>query len=79
MIFKSKKSSGHGCDYFNKTGFEFEEIIADYQAIKLTDPNNEMFMLLKQILGNNFVSFLDKRCGVINGKKATGSELYNNK
>ena len=30
---KAPRSAGHGCDYFNKNGYDFEEIIADYQAI----------------------------------------------
>lgn len=41
---------------------ETEEIIADYQAINLIDLNNKYFLLLKQILGENFVAFLDSRC-----------------
>lgn len=62
IAIKSKKASGHGCKYFYDTGYQFEEILADYQAIKLTDPNNDLFALLKEIIGDKFVSFLDQRC-----------------
>lgn len=75
---KSFKSSGHGCDYFNKNGYDFEEIIANYQTIKIIDPNNRLFILLKQILGDRFVSFLDDRCETINGEKSFKIDLNNN-
>ncbi len=60
--FKTKKTFGHGCEYFSSSDYQFEEILANYQAIKLIDPNNELFALLKNIIGNDFVSFLDERC-----------------
>lgn len=75
---KSSKSAGHGCEYFEKTGYEFEEIIANYQAIKMIAPNNQLFLLLKQILGDDFVSFLDERCQLIIGQKPQIVENNNN-
>ena len=75
---KSSKSAGYGCNYFDKKGFEYEEIIANYQAIKILDPNNRLLMLLKQILGDRFVSFLDDRCKLINGEKIFTIDLNNN-
>ena len=65
---KAQKTAGHGCEYFSDSGYQFEEILADYQAIKLTDPNNELFVLLKSILGTEFVAFLDQRCNKICGQ-----------
>ncbi len=65
---KAQKTAGHGFEYFSNSGFQFEEILADYQAIKLTDPNNELFVLLKNILGTEFISFLDQRCNEICGQ-----------
>lgn len=59
---KSQKSAGHGCQYFSITKYQFEELLADYQTIKLICPNDELFLLLKKILGEEFVAFLDKRC-----------------
>lgn len=75
---KAPRSAGHGCDYFNKNGYDFEEIIADYQTIKMLAPNNQIFILLKQILGNKFVAFLEDRCEIINGKKVFGLDSNNN-
>lgn len=65
---KSKPASGHGCEYFHTTSFQFEEILADYQAIKLTDSKNELFVLLKDILGIKFICFLEQRSNEICGK-----------
>ncbi len=62
---KSKKSSGHSYEYFSNTHYQFEEILANYCAIKLTNPNNNLFEILKNIIGNEFVSFLDQRCSEI--------------
>ena len=62
---KAPKTAGHGCEYFSNSGNQFEEILADYQAIKLTDPNNELFISLKNILGPEFITFLDQRCNEI--------------
>ena len=64
---KAPKTAGHGCEYFNSTNNNFEEVIANYLAIKLTDPNNELFVMLKNILGNEFVLFLEQRCNEISG------------
>lgn len=75
---KSSKGAGHGCTYFDETGLEFEEILADYQAIKMIAPNNRLFILLKQILGDSFVSFLDDRCRLINGENIIEIEFDNN-
>lgn len=75
---KSPRSAGHGCDYFNKTGYEFEEIIANYQAIKMLAPNNQIFILLENILGDKFVAFLEDRCEFINGKKVFELDHNNN-
>lgn len=74
---KASKSAGHGCEYFNKTGYEFEEIIADYQAIKLIAPDNQLFMYLQQILGNDFISFLDNTCLLINGQSIINERSNN--
>ena len=68
IAIKAQIASGHGCDYFSYNGFQFEEILADYLAIKLTDPNNELFVLLKNILGIDFIDFLDQRCYEICGQ-----------
>ena len=68
IAIKSQKASGHSCEYFSNSGYQFEEILADYQAIKLTDPNNDLFVLLKNIIGDGFISFLDQRCSEICGK-----------
>ena len=68
VAIKAKKTAGHGCEYFSDSGYQFEEILADYLAIKLTDPNNALFMSLKSILGTEFVTFLDKRCNEICGQ-----------
>lgn len=76
-VVKAAKTAGHGCEYFSNSGFQFEEILADYQAIKLTDPNNELFILLKNILGTEFISFLDQRCNEICGE-ISKIELNNN-
>ena len=65
---KAQKTAGHGCEYFSNSGFQFEEILANYQTIKLTDPNNELFVLLKNILGAEFIFFLDQRCNEICGQ-----------
>ena len=65
---KAKKTAGHGCEYFSDSSNQFEEILADYQAIRLTDPNNKLFVLLKNILGTDFISFLDQRCNEICGQ-----------
>lgn len=62
---KAEKTAGHGCKYFSHTSYQFEEILADYLAIKLIDPQNELFILLKEILGIEFVSFLEQRCNEI--------------
>ena len=74
---KAQKTAGHGCEYFSNSGFQFEEILANYQAIKLTDPNNELFVLLKNILGTEFISFLDQRCNEICGQ-ISKIEMNNN-
>lgn len=66
--FKAQKTAGHGCEYFSNNYFQFEEILANYQAIKLTDPKNEIFFLLKNILGTEFISFLEQRSSEICGK-----------
>lgn len=68
IAIKAQKTAGHGCEYFSNSSFQFEEIIADYQAIKLTDPNNELFILLKNILGTEFITFLEQRCNEICGQ-----------
>ena len=67
-LIKAQKTAGHGCEYFSNSGYQFEEILANYQAIKLTDPNNELFVLLKSILGTEFITFLDQRCNEICGQ-----------
>lgn len=67
---KAPKTAGHGCEYFSNNSFQFEEILANYQTIKLTDPKNELFILLKNILGAKFISFLEQRCSEICGKKS---------
>ena len=66
--FKVKKTNGHGCEYYTTNNYQFEEILANYQAIMLIDPNNELFVLLKNILGQDFISFLDQRCNEMCGK-----------
>ena len=77
-VEKSEKSSGHGCEYFETTGYEFEEILANYQAIKLISPNNDLFLLLKQILGTSFIEFLEERCKKINGEQVDNLDINNN-
>ena len=62
----STKTSGHGCQYYTSNNLQFEEVLADYQSIKLTNPNNELFDILKNILGKDFIIFLDLRCKIIN-------------
>ena len=74
---KAHKSSGHGCDYFRENGNCYEEIIANYQAITLMDPDNKLFAILKDILGPDFVSFLDQRLNFINGIEIE-KEINNN-
>lgn len=69
IVQKTPRGAGHGCAYFRKTGYEFEEILAEYQAIKLVDPTNSLFNMLKTILGSEFICFLDNKCQVISGKK----------
>ena len=59
---KSRGASGHGCAYFDRTNYQFEEILANYSAIKMIDSSNELFIILKRILGSEFVAFLDSRC-----------------
>ena len=78
IVQKSVKSAGHGCEYFSDTANEFEEILANYQSIKLLDPDNELFNLLNKILGNDFVSFLDDRCKQINSTKIINNRINNN-
>lgn len=58
---KSPKTAGHGCKYYFSESHQFEEILANYLAISLIDPNNEEFIILKQLLGKDFVDFLDQR------------------
>ncbi len=65
ITIKAQKTAGHGCEYFANSSYQFEEILANYLAIKITDPNNEVFNLLKIILGTKFISFLDQRCNEI--------------
>jgi hypothetical protein len=77
IAIKAQKTAGHGCEYFSNSSFQFEEIIADYQAIKLTDPNNELFILLKNILGTEFITFLEQRCNEICGQ-ISKIEISNN-
>ena len=77
IAIRSQKAVGHGCEYFANSGYQFEEILANYQAIKLTDPNNELFDLLKNILGAEFISFLDQRCNEICGQ-ISKTEITNN-
>ena len=61
-----KMAAGHGESYYqNSEVRQFEEIIANYMDIKLTDPNNKLFSTLNTILGQEFVTFLDKRCNDI--------------
>lgn len=62
---ESKKLSGHGCEYYFNSNYQFEEILANYQTIKLTNPDNDLFESLKNIIGDEFVSFLDQRCNEI--------------
>lgn len=61
-----KMTAGHGESYYqNSEVRQFEEIMANYMDIKLTDPNNKLFSTLNIILGEEFVAFLDKRCNAI--------------
>lgn len=66
---KSKKSAGHGCQYYSNSNYQFEEILAEYLSIKLLSPNNELFLLLKNILGDGFISIMDQKtdeiCGTV--------------
>ena len=78
IAIKAQKTAGHGCEYFSNSSYQFEEILANYQAIKLTDPNNELFILLKNILGTEFISFLDQRCNEICGQKFINQKFINN-
>lgn len=66
-VIKAKKTAGHGCEYFSESNLQFEEILANYLALKLTDPDNELFLYLKEILGKEFVGFLEQRCSEICG------------
>lgn len=68
IAIKAQKTSGHGCEYFSEKSFQFEEILAEYQTIKLIDPKNEIFFLLKKLLGTEFISFLEHRSNEICGK-----------
>lgn len=68
-IKKTEKSSGHGCEYFKNINMQFEEIIADYLAISIIDPDNKLFTLFKSVLGDDFVMFLDNRCKLITGSQ----------
>lgn len=78
IAIKAQETAGHGCEYFSNRDYQFEEILADYQAIKLTDPNNELFTLLKNILGTEFINFLDQRCNEICGKISLSKIEINN-
>ena len=70
-VQKVSQSAGHGCEYYTVPGAEFEEIIANYQAINLIAPQNKLFNVLKLILGDDFISFLDNRCKQMNSSKIT--------
>ena len=71
IVQKATPRAGHGCEYYAVPGAEFEEIIANYQAINLIAPQNELFNSLKSILGEDFIVFLDNRCQQMNGSKIT--------
>ena len=75
---KSSKSAGHGCEYYTIPGNDFEEIIADYQAINLIAPQNDLFNIMKSILGDDFIAFLDNRCQMINGEKLIEQKIEDN-
>ena len=77
IVQKSEKSAGHGREYYANTGNEFEEILANYQSIMLLDPNNELFSMLKNILGHEFVEFLDDRCEQMNSTKIINKSINN--
>lgn len=66
-VIKAKKTVGHGCKFFSESNLQFEEILANYLALKLTDLDNKLFLYLKEILGKEFVSFLEQRCRKICG------------
>ena len=78
LMEKAPKTPGHGCDYYQKKGYQFEEILANYQAINALDPNNQMFSMLKTIIGPEFTRFLDRRCQKIN-QPSKNIEINNNK
>lgn len=67
IVTKHKRADGHGCEYFGIKGAQLEEIVADWQAINLIDPHNQAFSLLKNLMGERFVSYLDQRCEHLNG------------
>lgn len=78
IVQKSEKTGGHGREYFATTGNEFEEILANYQSILLLDPNNKLLDLLKTILGQDFVAFLNDRCEQINSTKIIKNNINYN-
>ena len=79
-IKKESSEAGHGCDYYKKTNCQFEEILANYQAISAIDPNNPLFNMLKTIIGPEFTQFLDERCQKINqpSNQSIGNKEINN-
>lgn len=65
--FKLKGTFGHGSDYYQKTNYQFEEILANYLAIKLLEPNDKYFLILQSLIGEEFIKFLDRKiCDVCN-------------
>ncbi len=56
---KSGRICGHGEDYYKIQGKIYREILANYAALTLINPNYKYFVQLKMILGEPLVELLD--------------------
>ena len=76
-LFDDKSShclSGHGSLYFSKEkSNSFDECLADYDAIKKSTKSNEIIKILRELIGDELIEFLDnyllKNREVNNGKR----------
>lgn len=62
---KTRKSAGHGSEYFEIQDYDFLEIIANYAAISIMAPDLEEFSILKEIMGEEMTDLLDEQLGRI--------------